>query len=114
MPEEFAHCVVGDTEEEPRLPALAQSAGLAGCQTRIHTLECFGEINELSLRVRWRLLDIFTFLLFYFPISRDFSFSRHISSTSSVSTTMFCFSVTIQGLVYAFESSTVTSISRCP
>jgi hypothetical protein len=32
-------------------PGLAQPAGLAGCQTRVHTLECFGE----SLRVRWRL-----------------------------------------------------------
>ena len=52
----------------------------------------------------------------YFPIIRwtDFSFSRQISSTSSVSTTSACLNVTVQGFVYAFESSTETSISRCP
>src|SRR2546430_16893937 len=32
----------------------------------------------------------------------------------SVSTAICCFNVTVHGFVYALESSTVTSISRCP
>ena len=48
----------------------------------------------------------------YFSRCDDFSFSRQISSASSVSTTIACFSLTVHGFVYAFMSSTVTSISR--
>src|SRR4029453_12630896 len=44
----------------------------------------------------------------------DCSFSRQISSTSSVSTASRCFNVTPHGLVYAFGSSTVTPTSRWP
>jgi len=42
------------------------------------------------------------------------SFSKQISSNSSVSGMMACLNVTVHGLVYAFGSSTVSSISRRP
>src|SRR4030095_5167272 len=52
----------------------------------------------------------------YFPIKcgRSRSFSRQTYSTRSVSTTMFWWSLTVHGAVYALGSSTVNSISSRP
>src|SRR5688572_8983714 len=88
---------------------LSSSVGRVECHHRSDSQCGCGKNEELrSLNHGLRLQCHF------FRCPRNFSFSRQISSTRSVSRTIFCFNVTVHGFVYALGSSTVTCTSRCP